>query len=268
MPALWGCGNGKQEPVQAADTVAVQPQLKLTAADQETAGENPVQIDLTVQNSPVQITRGGSYLLTGTLEGSIHIDAEEQIVHVILQNAAVDSSEGPAFYVHSAGKVILTLAEGTENTLQDSGIYEESEAADACIYSECDLTINGTGTLNVYGYYQDAVHTKDVLKILDGSIFVQSKRDGLRGNDGILLSCRETTVQSERNGLRTTKTGKPGKGNIEILAGSHSVIGGNYAITCARDLHVQDCDLFLLGVVGFYHADGEQYIQEGSLTNG
>lgn len=264
---LSGCGE-EQELPQATESEGAQPQLKVTAMDRDTTGTNPVRIDLEEQRDSLQISQGGTYLLTGNLKGSIHINAEEQIVHVILQDAEVDSHQGPALYVHSAGKVILSLTEGSENTLQDSSIYGDTEEADACIYSENDLTINGTGTLNIYGYYQDAVHTKDVLKILDGKLFVQSKRDGLRGNDGILLSCEEITVQSERNGLRTTKTGKPGKGNIEILAGEHSVIGGNYAISCAQDMYVQNCELFLLGVVGFYEADGEQYIQKGCLVYG
>ena len=262
---LSGCGMEQKQPKPQE---MAQPQLKITAADQNTTGTDVAYINLDEQVDQVQIFKGGTYLLNGAMDGSIRIDAEEQIVHIILENVKIDSPQGPALHVHSAGKVILTLMEGTENILQDSGVYMDAEEADACIYSENDLTINGTGILNVYGYYQDAIHTKDILKVLGGNLFVQSKRDGLRGNDGILLCCEKADIQTERNGLRTTKTGKPGKGNIEILAGEYSIIGGKYAISCASDLFAQNCELYLMGVEGLYEADGEHYIREGCIING
>lgn len=265
---LSGCAPAPEMQSSAPDEGGASPLITVTTADQTTQAENLVVIPLEQQNGLCRITEAGAYLLSGSLTGNIQVDAEEQIVHLILNNAEVESEQGPALQVLSAGKVILTLADGSVNSFQDSGHYPDAAEADACIYSECDLTINGSGELNVHGYYKDAVHSKDVLKILGGSIFAQSKRDGLRGNDGLLLSCADSTVQSERNGLCTTKTGKPGKGNIEILSGSHSVIGGNFAISCAADLHTKDSSLYLMGVVGEIEAGGQAYVEEGSLTNG
>ena len=265
---LWGCSSEERQMNDPQSPHALQPVIKITAADRDVQGSDPVRISLDEQEDEVYIRQKGTYLLEGTLKGSIHVDAEEQIVQIILQNVTVDSVDGPALYVHSAGKVILTLAENTVNTFQDAASYGDNEEADACIYSENDLTINGSGILNVYGYYKDAIHTKDVLKVLGGSVFAQSKRDGLRGNDGVLLLCMEGTVQSERNGICTTKRGKPGKGNIEILDGTYSVIGGQYAIHAAQDLYVNDCSVFLYGIVDHFMADGTVYIQEGCLTNG
>lgn len=259
---LLGCSSHTDIPIET--TLTVEPQLKTTTADWNTKYDNAQKLE---NDIPI-IKSGGVYYLTGSIQETLLVDAEEQIVHLILDNVEIESAEGPAIHVASAGKVFLTLAEGSVNTLQDSGNYSAETDADACIYSICDLTINGSGKLYIYGYHKDAVHTKDVLKVLGGSLLVQSKRDGLRGNDGILISCESVMVQSERNGLRTTKNGRPAKGNIEILSGMHSVIGGNYAISCAQDLYMKDCSIYLVGVVGPTEVIGNQYLQEGCLIDG
>lgn len=260
---LCGCAAGVQEPTQ---NIAQQltPQIKITTADTTTAGQDPVFVDLETANSVCSITEPGCYLLSGTLSGKIEIDAQDQIVHLVLGGIEVESVSGPALQVISAGKVIVTIQEGTVNTLRDSATYPQGSQADACIYSECDLTINGAGSLNISGYYKDGIHAKDVVKILGADVFVQAKQDGIQGNDGIVVTCQTLTVQSERHGLYTTKFGKPAKGNIEIYNGDHSLIAGGYAISCAADLYVEQCSLYAIGVLDTYEVDGVTFIAEGS----
>lgn len=260
---LCGCVAAPQKPAEnpAAEYT---PQIKITTADTTVAGQDAVLVNLKEETSVCSITGAGCYLLSGTLSGKIEIDAQDQIVHLILGGVDVRSVSGPALQVNSAGKVIVTLQEGTVNTLRDSAPYWQGSQADACIYSECDLTINGTGSLNVSGYYEDGIHTKDVLKILGGKVFVEAKQDGIQGNDGIVVTCPTLTVQSERNGLYTTKTGKPAKGNIEIYSGDHSIIAGGYAISCVADLYLDQCSLYATGILDTYKVDGKAFIAEAS----
>ena len=82
-----------------------------------------------------------------------------------------------------------------------------------------------------------------------------------------MLTCKEGTIQSERNGIYTKNSGKPGRGNVEILEGAYSVIGGKYAIRAAQNLHINDCSILLYGVVDSFSANGSVYIQEGCLIN-
>jgi len=244
----------------------VKPQIKITQADQEVQ-DNGTVVDLTSFDGQYFIRNGGVYYLTGSLEGTIVVDAEDQIVSIILSDVNVSSVTGPALNVLSAGKIILSTRKGTNNTFQDSPIYEAGEEADACIYAPCDLTINGSGILNVHGYYKDGIHSKDVLKILCKEIYTQAKRDGLRGNDGIVILGSDITVESEKNALHTTKTGKPGKGNIEILNSRCSLIGGNYAISCLSDLYVSHSNVYAMGVYAQSYVVGLSYIEEGNLLN-
>lgn len=263
MTVLCGCDTGAQEPMQ---NMAEQftPQIKISNADTTVAEQDAVLVNLEEADSVCSIREAGRYLLSGALSGKIEIDAQDQIVHLILGGIEVKSVSGPALQVISAGKVIITVQEGTVNTLKDAATYPQGTQVNACIYSECDLTINGSGTLNVSGYYEDAIHTKDTIKILGGDIFVQAKQDGIQGNDGIVVTSQTLTVQSERNGLYTTKTGKTGKGNIEIYSGDHSIIAGGYAISCAADLYVDQCSLYAMGVLDTYRVDGETFVAEGS----
>lgn len=263
---LFGCADahGPKEPTSA---IAQAPQIKLTDADIDTDEVGAIPIDLNGIDQLCLIDAPGTYILSGDLTGSIQVDVQDQILHLILDDVTVNSPTAPALDILSAGKVILTLKEGTTNTFQDSGYYDDRPDADACIYSTCDLTINGNGTLNVSGYYKDAIHTKDVLKLLNKNSFIQSKRDGLHGNDGIVVCCQSLTVQSERNGLHSTKTGKSAKGNIEIYGSRCSLIGGKYAISCIADLYIADSSVHAMGVYGDLQVLGASYIPEGSLEN-
>lgn len=262
LSLLCACGD-MQSTQSGNDQQVLSPQITTTAADVDIGSKGAAVIDLGKETSICRITDPGKHILTGSLKGRIEIHAEDQVIHLILAGVDVVAPDGPALVVRSAGKVILTLQVGTQNTLRDAPGYAQGEQADACIYSECDLTINGSGELKVSGYYKDAIHSKDVLKLLGGDVYAQSKRDGIRGNDGIVIHCRKLAVESERNGLYSTKTGKPAKGNIEVLGGDLSIIGGRYAICCAADLIVTDCQLHTIGVVSKYQVAGRTFFGTG-----
>lgn len=261
LAMLTGCHTETPLPSESLP-IPYEPQITLTTADMTATAESPVHIDLGQVDEVCRITDPGSYVVSGDLAGRIEVDAQDQVVHLILAGVEVRAALGPALQVLSAGKVIVSLQENTENTFLDGKSYPADSAADACIYSECDLTINGDGSLNVSGYFQDGIHTKDVLKILGGSVFVQSKQDGLQGNDGIVVTCQGLQVQSERHGLHTTKSGKVSKGNIEIYSGDHSVIAGGYAFSCAAELYIDECQMYAMGVLGTHKTAGNAYVAE------
>lgn len=263
-PAHQGESNQYGENGQEAVAGSV---FSITAEDLNTDGTDLINVYLSDHENEVLIQKAGDYVLSGSLNGSICIDAEEQIVHLFLADVSVRSSFGPAISVASAGKVIITLLPGSTSTLSDSGYYQPDSEENACIYSECDLTINGSGKLSINGYYKDGIHCKDVVKLLGGELVILAKRDGIRGNDGILSDLEQLTIESEGNGLRSTKTGRNGKGTIEIAGGSISIIAGEYGVTCADALYVRDCNLYINAVISRLYVKGDSYIQEGCLEN-
>lgn len=252
---------------QNMDDIA--PKISLTEADQQTTCSAQTEIDLSqITEEILRITQPGCYLLSGALEGTVQIDAEDQLIHLVLDGIRVESRYGPALEVISAGKVFVTLQEGTENFLLDSASYPKNADANACLSSVCDLTINGSGDLHVYGYYKDAIHSKDILKVLGGNLFAQAKRNGLRGNDGVVIRSAALDIQSEKNAIQSTKVGQNAKGNIEICDSACSLIGGEYAIFCSADLYIADSDIYALGILSDIKVNGTTAIEEGNLRNG
>jgi len=259
---LCACQTPAEEEIPGTSMVYT-PRFTITDADTDVSCEDPVTVNLEEKLSLCSITEPGTYLLCGKMSGQILVDAQDQVVHLIFAGVEVVSTAGPALQINSAAKVILTLQAGTENTLRDFPSYPKGSQENACIYSVSDLTVNGTGSLTVSGYFEDAIHVKDVLKLLGGNIFVQAKRDAIQGNDGIVVNCQSLTVQSERHGLYTKRTGNPPKGSIEICGGNHSVIAGGYGISCVGDLYIDQCTVRTTGVLGKYRVDGETLIAEG-----
>lgn len=108
---------------------------------------------VSIAGSTVTIGGEGVYLLSGRLEGSIVIDAADtDKVQLVLDGAQISSPTGAAIQVIQAGKVFITLAQGTENALSNSDGFEgAADKVDAAVFSRDDLTINGEGSLTVSG---------------------------------------------------------------------------------------------------------------------
>ena len=83
------------------------------------------------------------------------------------------------------------------------------------IYSKDDLTLKGKGTLIVNGNYQDAIVSKDDIKINNGTIQVTAADDGIRGKDSVTIGNSSDTDFSNLNitieakggdGIKSTQT--------------------------------------------------------------
>ena len=240
------------------------PLLALTRADRETGDENAQTLDLSEYQGECVIREGGVYVLSGSLDGVIRIEAEEQTVHLVLDSVTVVSSNGPALLVESAGKVILTLPEYSESTLSDTGHYPKGAEAEACVWSSADLTINGTGALTVNGLYKDAIRSKNVVRVVDGEITIKCKRSGIHGTDGILVAGGRLSISSEKYGLRTVKSGADGRGNLVVSGGEHRIIAGRHAFLVSRgDLYVYNCKVSDNSIVSTASVGGRTRIQSG-----
>lgn len=252
--------------VESSET-NVTPVIEMTREDKRTSSQEAQSIDLGGAGEELLITDAGDYRLSGTMNGTIHIMAEEQVVHLFLSGVNVKSVTAPAIHVESAGKLIITAEAGSVNTFADGSKYI-NEDCDACIFSMSDITFNGSGVITVSGYCKDAIHSKDYLKITGVKLFARAKDDGLHGNDGILIDGADVSVEAEKNGIRTTKSGKILKGNIEITDSKISVIAGEHALNASRSIYMASSSAFLKGVMSNSKAGKEIYIEEGCLTNG
>ena len=242
------------------------PYLAITTLDQETEMTAPVDLNLTGLSDGYEITSGGEYHLSGSMRGSLVIDAADQNVHLFLDNASIKAASGPAIYCKDANKLIVTLMPDTENSISDSGDYRADGEVEACIYSTCDMTFNGTGALVVNGYYKDGIRSKDTVNILDGVYEILCKRTAIHGTDGIVVTDGNFSISSEKYGFKTTKSSAEGRGNIIISGGEFSIIAGRYAfVTTKADLFVYDCTIYQRSVMSEHDVGGTARVQEGCI---
>ena len=192
----------------------------------------------------ITISAEGVYVLTGELDGSIAVDAgENDKVQIVLQDALIRGTDGPAIRVDSADKVFVTVPAGSTAVLSDGAEYALAEGEDepnACIYSKVDLTLNGAGTLTVQGNYRHAVNSKDDLIVICGALNVTAAEDGLRGKDGVGIDAGEVTISCGGDGIHSSgDADKPEKGWVSLDGGTLTVTAGSDGVQAATGLQLR-----------------------------
>jgi hypothetical protein len=219
----------------------------------------------TVNGNSVTITAAGTYLLSGVLtDGQVLVNADsDAIIRLVLNNMTLTGAESAPLQIQSADKVILILADGTENTITDAqpalvddgsdaaaadDTTEEAETdeANAAIYSKEDLTITGGGALTVVTAYRHGINCKDDLVISGGSISVQAIGDGIRGRDSFVVQNAGLKIEAGEDGIRSSNSDESGKGNIVIESGSIDITAGHDGIQAASQLVVNGGEIDII----------------------
>ncbi len=187
----------------------------------------------TVNDSCITITADGTYVLSGTLsDGQIVVNAPKDAdVRLVLNNVSVTCTNSAAIYIEQADKVIISLPENTTNTLTDKNPSQDTEGNDitAAVYSKESLTVNGSGTLTVNANNNDAITSRDTLKITGGTLNIQSVDDGLTGKDCVLIRDGVINIECDGDGIKSTNTDTDsgyfymGGGTLKIKAGNDGV---------------------------------------------
>ena len=207
-----------------ADAVTV----KLTGTGAEISGAGAEYADGTLK-----ITKGGTYVLSGRLDGQILLETDKKEEVTLYLNGVEIASEGAYAIASVKGKVVtVILADGTENTLTAKGIADEDNArteeeeADAAVYVKNDLTMDGTGSLTITSAGK-GIHAKDNLVLADGVIDITSADDAFNGKDSITADGGAFTVT-----VTDTEEGKAmtSRGAVTLNGGTMTVAASNEGI--------------------------------------
>lgn len=196
------------------------------------------------ENSGVlSITSGGTYILTGNYEGQVLINAGTETVHLVMNNVTISNSSSSAIYVEQAEKVITTLAENSTNKLSDGAEYNyettDQTEPDAAFFSKDDLTINGSGSLEVIGNYNNGIRSKDDLVITGGTLKVTAKNNALKGKDSISIADGTLTLTAtDGDGIQANNSTDSEKGWIAIDGGTFTIKAGNDGIQAETNLSI------------------------------
>ncbi len=234
--------------VEAVAATAVPVTISYDSEDLETAVDSTAATSISlagdtisvagdgavVNGSSVTITAAGTYTLSGTLNNGqiiVETDDEDPVV-LILNGINITNTTSAPIYVSNADKVVITLAEGTENVVTDGDSYLFAGAAatdaasaepNATIFSKADLTINGSGSLTVNANYNNGIVSKDDLKIVSGAITVTAVNDGIKGRDSIAVKDGTITINAGGDGLQANNDEDAEQGYIVIEGGTITI---------------------------------------------
>jgi hypothetical protein len=202
-----------------------------------------------VNASSVTITAVGTYSLSGTLnDGQIIVEtADTGPVVLILNGVDITYATSAPIYVSSAEKVVITLAEGTENVVTDGDTYQfpdaETNEPNAAIFSNDDLTINGSGSLIVNANYNNGIDSNDDLKIIGGNITVNAVNDGIKGRDSIAVKDGVITINAGADGMQSNNDEDVERGYIVIEGGTLNITAELDGIQAETSLLISGGDI-------------------------
>ena len=191
---------------------------------------------VTVSGSKVTISKAGTYVISGQSDGvQIKIAADKSDdVKLVLKGVTMTNTDA-AISATSAGHVYLTLAEGTTNSLSDSSSNSD-EKANASLFSKVDLTINGSGILNVDGKKSNAIKANDTLHITGGTFNVTSVGDAFNVNDELNVTGATMTIDAKEDGVKVDNDDDMTVGNMYLANNTITVTAGEGSIHASGNL--------------------------------
>ncbi len=205
----------------------------------------------TVNGSTITVNKPGTYIISGQLDDGqiiVELTKEEQAV-LILYGADISCSYSAPIYIKSADKVTVHLYPSTLNSLTDTGEYKYATDAEnepnATLFSKDDLTIKGSGTLEINANYNNGITSKNDLKIKTGTITINAKNDGIRGKDSVEIGGGKISIVSNGDGIKTTSEEEDkgyiviNGGNIDISTSGDGIQAQNYCTVSSGNITVK-----------------------------
>ena len=200
-------------------------------------------------NGIVTVTGEATYVFSGELSGMLVVDAgKDDTVHLIFNGLKIHSQTSAALYIRKAARVLVTLAEGTENVLSNGGSFQavDESAIDGAVFSKKDLAFIGSGSLKVESPAGHGVVCKDNLLINDGSYTITSAGHGLDANDSIRIGNVSITIDAGQDGIHAETTDDTTLGFVYLSGGTVKVEAQGDGISAGAWLQLQDGEYDLL----------------------
>lgn len=255
-----------EEDVYAAWDASTATSIALNGADATVSGSGAK-----AEGGGVTITAAGTYVASGKLDdGQIVVDVPDKgEVRLILNGADIHNGDSSAIYAKEAGKLIISLPEGTSNTVSDGQTYTfpdaDTDEPNAAIFSHDDMTINGDGKLVVQGNYNNGIASKDKLKFTGGQVEVHAVDDAIMGKDLVAVSGGQFTIDAQGHGIKATDDTEDEEGVIAISGGTFDITSGEDALNSSGGLAISGGELSINAGDDGLHAEVAMLISGGTM---
>ena len=175
-----------------------------------------------------------------TTDGSLIIYSWKK-VGVLLNGVSITNPHGPAINNQCGKSFIVTTAPNTVNTLADGAEYQmalglkgDTISQKATLFSEGQIYLRGTGTLQVNAQAKNGIASDDYIVIEGGTISVDvaaTGSNGIKTNDGFTINGGTLTVSVAANGARGIKNDA-----------RTTIAGGTTTITTTGDCLIETVD--------------------------
>ncbi len=256
--------NDEVVPAASASNVTVENGTVVTVTKPTSDGTNDfgdINVDGECANGQLKVNVDEATYATGQVTINLR--------GVTLSN----SSDSPIYIEQIADECVITVKNGTTNTISDGTSYTNADGSQGAIYSLDDLKFKGKGTLIVKGNAGDGIVGKDDIKIWNGDLQVTAVDDGIRGKDSIRIGDPDDTdystlsvkvVSTGGDALKTTNdTADSGKGYIKINGGTLNLRAENGdGIQAEQEVYINGGDLTV------YTYQGSNYGSSTGSTGG
>ena len=223
--------------------------IKLTGTSAQASSDT-----VGISGSDITITAAGTYIISGTLDnGSIIVSAgTEDKVQLVLSGADINSDTYAAIYVKQADKVFVTLADGTKNSLSNGGTFTQTDEnnVDAVIFSKDDITLNGSGELEITSPGGHGIVGKDEVTITAGTYTVSASNHAVRANDLIAVAGGTFTLTAGEDALHSENSDDDTLGNIYIAGGTFNIKAGDDGILATALLEIDSGEISITAAEG------------------
>ena len=227
-----------------------------------------VQID----GSTITIIDEGTYIISGELsDGMIIVNAEENDKpKLVLDNAKINSETSASLYILEADKVVVTLAEGSENTLSNGGTFTaiDDNNIDAAVFSKQDLSLNGNGTLTVTSPAGHGIVCKDDLVLTSGNYTVTSASKGLDANDSVRIVNASVNVDAGKDGIHAENADDTELGFVYIESGTFNIDAEGDGISAGAFMQIVDGSFDIVTGGGSVNASQQTSSSWGGFMGG
>ena len=220
-------------------------------------------------NGNLVISTAGKYILSGHLEdGSVVVDAHRTSkVWILLDGVEITNEDDACVRVEQAEKVFITLAEGSENRLTSGENYSDEALAEkrgGTIFARDDLTINGSGSLEISSGYKHGIDANDDVVIAGGIITVTAAGDAVHVKESLRICETVLATESEDDGLVV----KNADGYLYIESGTLNLTASDDAIHVTGEVTVAGGDLTICAGDDAIHSDTSIMIEGGTVYAG